>query len=170
MSKRFGRNQKRALKAELMKAQQDNAAMEKRMRIAINSTAPMRDALDHVARTLGKHFIGLPPIENHVRTLERRYGMPRAALVDDLKYMAGNNEMAAMLSIAMDYLEVVSMGHVIDELRQEMHLRLRLPDGQVAYAVSLQGMQKMRTEDWAREISHIVAGQMAQYIIQGKKA
>ena len=154
MSKRFGRNQKRAMRADLSNARASLERKEKELAATRQSVRPMRDALDDVARVLGKHFIGLPTVEHYVNELQDRYRMPRATPADFLP-LSDNHDMAMLVSIAMDYLEVGRMRSVVDELRGQIHVRFRLPDGELSYGISMSAMKSMRPVDWQRELAPI---------------
>lgn len=172
MSKRFGRNQKRAMRAALVEAGIAAEKAQAECTAVNNYIRPMRQALDNVARVLGKHFVGLPPVERHVQAIQNRYRINQVRDIHDLSTFISNSEMAHMVNTAMHYLEleVGSMRSVVDGLRGMVHMRFRVGDREVAYGLSMSAIESLNTRDWEQELIQMVASEMAHYITSGRKS
>jgi len=71
MSKRFGRNQKRRAKAELLKETYRAITAEKSLMLVNRRVSSLEDQLDDVSQIFDKHFIGFDPIEIRSYDMDR---------------------------------------------------------------------------------------------------
>lgn len=153
MSKRFGRNQKRAMREALIEQTDATEAMRKQRDNVIANQRPMREALDRVARVLGPHFFGLPAAKRVVDRLTESYRMP----VHQVVSLISNSEMEALTQCAITQLDTVSCSALLDELRQLMHVRLHTPRGDIAYAISSTALACATVEDLTYEVAPMLA-------------
>jgi hypothetical protein len=164
MSKRFGRNQKRKMRATILEQATELRGADRRIKAMAAAQQPMRDALDSVARVLGKHFIALPAAECMVEKLPTHYRVMAASTPTTTPY--SNNDMAMMVSCSIYELEVARMDSDIDLLRRQVHLRLRMPSGELGYALSAEAMYQMRTQDWQSQLSAMIAFELGSVMAE----
>lgn len=144
MSRRFGRQQKRKMRAEVAKLQRyvDYWETEARelttmVRTLRTEAATMRNALELTANVLGPNFVGLPVAEMNVSHIDRRFSMFPYERAIDFGVMASNADLAHALTYSVIELDTHKPSVELDRLRAMMHVRLVTPSGEDAYAVNM---------------------------------
>lgn len=162
MSKRFGRNQKRAMREALDNQAQQLAFMQRQRDGAIANQRPLRDALNRVARVLGPHFFGLPAVSQVVSRIEREYRIPRVQAIK----LVPADDMAALVDYAITTLECTKIGSNMDHFRGMMHLRLQTSAGDLSYGISDSALQCASIEDLTPEIAHMLAAELRRCVAE----
>jgi hypothetical protein len=162
MSKRFGRNQRRAMR-EAMDSQSEQLAFMQRQRDgAIANQRQMREALNRVARVLGPHFFGLPAVRQVVGRIEREYRIPQAQVLNFLQ----PNDMAGLVEHSVTVLQSMEMRGTVDKLRGAVHMRLYSQAGDVAYGISDSALACATIDDLTPEIAHILAAELRRLVTE----
>lgn len=169
MSRRFGRNQKRAMRAEIDAKGAAVKDLERRLDAVIANQRPMRETIDNVARALGKHFIGLPPITQAVNRLADSHRIPTLKRTFDTIMPLVDDDMArSMVDLAVHELDV----HRFDSrapcqtLGGDMHIYLRTNQGQIAYAISDTALASMDAKRLTGIYVPMIAEAFARAVVQ----
>ena len=162
MSRRFGRNQKRAMREALASQGKDLEFMRRQRDGAIANQRPMREALDRVACVLGPHFFGLPVVSQIVGRIEQEYRIPHVQALNFIQ----PNELAALVEHSITTLQAVKTRGVVDKLRGTTHLRLRTNAGDVAYAISDSAMECASIDDLVPEVAYMLASELRRLMAE----
>jgi hypothetical protein len=175
MSKRFGRNQKRALTAKMQHALGEasrfedaytlNKALSDRQGRQLRS---LEYSMDRVASILGDRFYGLPPITQRVRDLRDSMRIPKQRSV--LPFMP-NEDVAEMLVYAVQELQSITASVQLENMREMIHIYLETPDGRKAYALSRSAWHQMKgdREHMAEHFSRVIGAELSHFIANGER-
>lgn len=160
MSKRFGRNQRRRLRAELA---QNNAAwaLDQQLIRWQRGVIDRQDgSLRHVAALLGRHFIGLEPHTVDMEELPREVRIHRQ---ESLLRNIGSTTLCELTDMSLHRIQdqALSCTHVqaaLDEMTLRTHLKVSTPLGEVAYAFAPGAFRDMPR----REVVQQLARQLAE--------
>ena len=173
MSRRFGRNQKRAMRAQIAVLEQrvndfqfHTQQLEALMQIKNQKISELETVTERTAQVLGDHFATLP-----LKTQELT-GIPNLFKVSIFKPHL--HRYAEINEAVLDALEYINMDtHQtfvrIDELRGMVHMRCRSIGGDVAYALSDQAYRKLSEAHLVDLISQQIAPEMAKQLIRERK-
>jgi hypothetical protein len=165
MTKRFGRNQKRAMRAEQERLTNQVDHWKKEKRLADQLGQANRETLRDVSRILGQHFIGLPPVVRMVTHMQHNYRIPEMQLPQLLERAPDptQQEMVAELLHIIE-CQPMKLRTQIDDIRRQIHFRLRTPDGELGYALSDQAWAEMRNDRRVVEyLAEMVASELAHH-------
>lgn len=177
MSKRFGRNQKRALVAQLEQKEIDigllrrmgesaRTAIRQKEKDLRGMTINLETAIEAIqeARTiLGEYFAGLPPTVLEVANIPKFVTLPRRVLLSDVSGCADEFVQTARM---VERLEAVEGGAWADDLTGKMHVQFKTPLGDVAYGFNhrtFMGEPKHR-------VVRFLADQMANHLWHSAQA
>lgn len=179
MSKRFGRNQKRALVAQLAQTTSDkgvlqrmvegtqatNRQQQKDLRGLQTNLIIALEALDTVRARLGRYFAGLPPTVLEVEHIPKYVTLPVPSglgTADIGSHVAEIVDVASMV----ERLSAVECGAWTNDLLAQMHVIFKTPLGDVAYSFNhrtFQGEPKTR-------VINTLAERMAEYLWHSAEA
>lgn len=162
MSKRFGRNQKRAMREALESKTFSLEDMRKQRDNVIANQRPMREALDRVARVLGPHFFGLPAVQRVVSNIARSYRVDMGQAIS----FATPSDLASMVQTSVSHLDTVQCRAKVDELRGQAHIRLSTPTGDMAYAISEEALMAANVDDWREAFTPLVVDAFARLAVE----
>lgn len=161
MSNRFGRNQKRKLKAEMTSIKAEVVELRRSCDNSGDEVFYMRGVFEELRQKLGRYFSGLPAQElmilkdevdpNFFHMVMERYNpwiFERAAY-----------EMRDGVGTILD-LHVASAEVFKDDMGRQHHVYLKTPAGRVGYAFTPQVIEDMPAEQLARHVSFILAGKL----------
>lgn len=169
MSRRFGRNQKRAMRADIKSAESRERA-QKMLKLEalslVKSTSEkiyeLEKAIEHTRQVLGEFFVTLPPITKQVRVGVDVFDMPVTEPARAYyPYGADVPELTSQLA-RFEQLEV--MGHQIEriaELRGMMHLRIKNGAGLMSYAFNQHSFRGFRRE----KVADIITRSIYRYLL-----
>lgn len=155
MSKRFGRNQRRKLRAEMEVIKTELSRAHERAR-----QDHLRDeALELTAQVLGRNFPTLP-----TQTMRIRGEMlPRIPVYRDPMRTTRDNAMYVMEALDLIQLEPIKAQSVIDRLRSQMMLYVEYPGGEVALGLSRGAFTHWPVEQAAHQVAqHLTHSLMRQ--------
>lgn len=170
MSKRFGRNQKRALLKQISQyatsIEMDRALLS-RQRQQIHS---LNDTIKTVANELGDHFFALPPVRRAVDGIFHNYRLPKETPAAALRFLEGD-ELCHLVSHAVHELSLVTASVARDKITGSVHIMLETPDGRKAYAVSMSAWESIRRDKrrMAQQFLPMIADEMAHFIASGER-
>ena len=157
MAKRFGRNQKRAMRKQMEKMQTNfNNRMisltiqhNELMKLKNEEIKRLTDTVDLTSEILGNHFIALPPEQKEVRELLDHYQYHVRPNHKTWSYKDTNN-LTNYVDQGLIQLETFAADFKIDELKRMVHMQYSSAKTFVAYAVSedvFDRMPKNRLEE-----------------------
>ena len=166
MSKRFGRNQKRAMRAKMIELERAVELLKLEAEMVRSQLRNANAIIERTAQVLGDHFVTLP-----LKTQELT-GIPNRFKVSIFKPHL--HRYAEINEAVLDALEYINMDtHQtfvrIDELRGMVHMRCRSIGGDVAYALSDQAYRKLSEAHLVDLISQQIAPEMAKQLIRERK-
>ena len=140
MSKRFGRNQKRAMRAKMIELERAVELLKLEAEMVRSQLRNANAIIKRTAQVLGDHFVTLPLKTQELTGIPNRFKV--SIFEPHLHRYAEINE------AVLDALEYINMDtHQtfvrIDELRGMVHMRCRSIGGDVAYALSDQAYRKL---------------------------
>lgn len=171
MSKRFGRNQKRALVAQLdekasaIGALQEIAAGHRRQLYSIQDHVhQLEDAIRHTRDVLGEFFVTLPPmtkeLQQGVDALDIPISKPRD-YYDRMPY----GSCAELHDQVARFEQLEAIRHDIqqdfDDLRGMMHIRFRTGAGMLSYAFNERSFRGVTRE----RAAGIIASGLRNYMV-----
>lgn len=149
MGKRFGRNQRRRareVQQQLVDLRAAHGMTEGLCRYQGDKIRDLQYAIERFARALGPNFVGLP-----LRELELR-ASGIGSRGSFLAAVPGGNAVTCSL-MQIDASE--------NEIRDQVHFKVRLADATVCYAASLLALQNAHPKDMAQ----MMAEQMAPFLL-----
>lgn len=169
MSKRFGRNQKRKLKTEVVGLKNQVSGLTKDKDWYYKNTSQYKQALDDIRGYLGKYFSGLPPqelsvLEDHIcfdsfriaaHSFHKAYHEDPLALADSICQIL--------------HLDVASVELFKDKIRGSVHVTLRTNKGDLRYAFAEEVIVGMDQEVLERHLSRVFSQELKKLYNKGTK-
>lgn len=162
MSKRFGRNQKRAMRAQIRNHEQEISRL-------LDIRCSMQLSLDHAngvnkltAEILGEHFVSLPVKTKEVEQILDRF--QHASMMNATYGVTANIVESAIL-----YIDTHQASVRFDELQQKIHMRYSCINGDVAYALSPMAWKRLSHAHLENLIAQQVAPEMARLLTEKMK-
>lgn len=168
MSKRFGRNQKRAMRATILEQATELRSADKRISELKNAQRPMREALDEAVRVLGPNFIGLPVTARQVDVIAHNYRVPAHVAMQNYLPMVSNGEVASLVSCAVYELENHRVDGALDKLRNQVHFYLQTGRGECAYSISPDDIHQLGWKRLADIYTPMIAEAFARLVCDEK--
>lgn len=163
MSKRFGRNQKRAMRAKI-------AGLEFMAGLRKQEVAELRDDLrrantviERTAQVLGDHFATLPVQTLEVKEMQNSFKV--SIFQPNRSYSIQDSVMRALSAMEID---VYQASLHVDELRNIIHFRFVSESGQVGYGLSQQAWSRLREGQLQEMIEKQIAPEMARLLARGR--
>lgn len=159
MSKRFGRNQKRRMRAEIQQLQYEKSVSDRISEANHSMIRQQAAVIIQVGDILGFHFAGLPAKE-----------MPAEFSGDVIKFPAMRrttsfsslSEQASDLQSMLDVFELIKPEISIDKLNRKVHVYLRNKRGDVAYGLTEEAMRGIPK----RHLAEQTAKMTADYLVE----
>lgn len=186
MSKRFGRNQRRALSAQVAELADKAAYETDRAERYIESDRMNRELLSHnaakveeltqalrdIAEVLGPHFYGLPAV---IHTIDQiypgyRYRLPKPLTLAEVMPLS-SRDLCELVTHAVYELQAISATVRRDKIMGDVHVLLETPDGRKAYAVSQSAWHQLRRDPkrMRQEFLPMIADELARFIAGGER-
>lgn len=168
MSKRFGRNQKRAMRNKI---QNQEKLLEHHIEIISSLNWDIRQANEIINRTadiLGEHFASLPVKTKEVKEIQNRY---RYSVRMSVPSYASHGEMAirSFVNSTLSYIDTYQAALSIDDLRNTMHMRYISHSGSVGYGLSETVWRKLSEDQLIALLREQIAGDMATHLVRQRK-
>lgn len=168
MSKRFGRNQKRAMRLQL---QQKDNLIEKQvesMQLLKNDLSHANHVINLTADILGEYFVSLPVKTTEVEEIQERYQFCLKRPHHEFNYDRVSMKMN-MLEYTLDYLDTYQASTYTDELRSMIHLRYRSINGEVAYGFTDKAWTMLSEHHLVPLKTKFIAEEMAKHLTKERK-
>lgn len=167
MARRFGRNQKRAMRNQI---QLQEKLLEQHIEVIGSHTKELYQAnqiIKMTAKVLGEHFVTLPVQTVEVKEIRERYEyMPTRSV----RYWPNHNhEIANFVQHALCYIDTYQADAKVDELSGAMHMRYESISGDVAYGVSEEAWRRLPEEILVNKFAEQIATKMATVLVRAKK-
>lgn len=177
MSKRYGRNQKRAARETIASLQASTAQLNEGLLMQQGIGAHMRSkietmqsALDDVARGLGQYFYGLPPVKLRIEEHQDRFRMPKPIPASELMFR-DTDQISSLVSSAVYDLQLIKSEVARDKITGAVHVQLETPSGRKFYALSGSAWESIRNDEkrLRQQLVPMIADEMAKFIARGER-
>lgn len=164
MSKRFGRNQKRAMRAKIVDLERQNDVKGRKINDLHTDLHRANTVVERTAQVLGDHFITLPVQTLEVKDMLRRF---QVSIFQPNRHSYVNE---AVLS-ALEYIDMDTHQASVhaDELRGTIHMRYQSISGDVAYALSDHAWRKLPEGHLTELLKQQIAPDMARLLTRERK-
>ena len=164
MSKRFGRNQKRAMRAQIAGRDDIIALKDQSLDRIYKDLKQANEVMERTAQVLGDHFATLPVQTVEVKEMLDRF---RVSIFQPNRCSYVNE---AVLS-ALHYIEMepYQAGVRADELRGTIHMRYESLSGEVGYALSDHAWRQLSEDHLVELLKQQIAPRMATMLIRAHK-
>ena len=166
MSRRFGRNQKRAMRSALAEFGAQIGHQLKTISSLREQMHSNEQALRLVASILGNDFVGLEPRTLHVDSLDHPHYQPPRMPLERLMDLAGPGELAD--AVACSVLEIEPNLARVAYYEEQIRFEFVTPGGDVTYGMSRQAWERMPSADQERMLRGEIAASMANHLIKSK--
>ena len=168
MSKRFGRNQKRAMRNKI---QNQEKLLEHHIEIISSLNGDVRQANEIINRTadiLGEHFASLPVKTKEVEEIQNRY---QYAVHKPVVFGRDYNQDPTMAFVdnTLGYIETHESRLSVDELRHTIHMRYISESGHVGYGLSEKAWRSISEKQLVNLIKEQIAIEMATHLVRHRK-
>lgn len=163
MSRRFGRNQKRAMRAKIAGLE---FMADLRQQEVAKLSSDLRDAntvVERTAQVLGDHFATLPAQTREVKEMQSSFQV--SIFQPNRSYSIQGAVMHALSAMEID---VYQASLHVDDLRNMIHLRYASESGQVGYGLSQQAWLRLREGELKEMIQKQIAPEMARLLARGR--
>ena len=164
MGKRFGRNQKRAMREQLHLAKLVIASRDKTV---CNLEADLKQAntvIERTSQVLGDHFVTLPIKTHEVEEILERFKV--SIFQPNRSYTINSAVMQALDLIDIDTYQASLK---VDELRGTIHMRYQSISGDVGYGLSEHAWRKLSEGHLIELLRQEIAPAMAYHLIREQK-
>lgn len=171
MSNRFGRNQKRRMRAELAALQAEvdekslyisqlNQAMlmdRALLRQQSDTISRLRDALAEIADEIGHQsaLLGVKVKPYHVFTDGTRLQRPERPPIDVRALLDTQQDMYR--TVKTDVMRLLRVSAVADRMKGQIHLQVELADGAIGYAISEGAIRNLTPQFLERTVAPEIA-------------
>lgn len=167
MSRRFGRNQKRAMRNQI---QLQEKLLEQHIEHISSLNHDLRQAnevINLTAEVLGEHFATLPVQTAEVKEIRERYEYPKR---QTSRYsFGGMNPVISAVQYSLCYIDTYQADAKVDELSGAVHMRYESISGDVAYGVSEEAWRRLPEEILVNKFAEQIATKMATVLVRAKK-
>lgn len=163
MSRRFGRNQKRAMRAKIAELEHQNDLKERKTEDLRNDLRLANTVIERTAQVLGDHFATLPVQTHEVKEMQNSFQV--SIFQPNRSYSIQGAVMHALSAMEID---VYQASLHVDELRNMIHLRYASESGQVGYGLSQQAWLRLREGHLQEMIEKQIAPEMARLLARGR--
>ena len=164
MSRRFGRNQKRKLVAQVAYFERKADIANELLKSARGSVIAGNRAIQEMGRILGENYVGLEPMTQFVEELRENYRIPKRTPVPYVFRMADSREVREAVVATVMELQVFKCRSLLDEMTGDVHLRLMGPHGQLGYAITRNAMQHLSVDRWVEVFTPMIAHEFAKMV------
>lgn len=169
MSQRFGRNQKRAMRAQIASAE---AVAAERLRMAEYSRTEakyVRDELDEAKEIAGRMSILFPATSMEMDRKQRYVQIPEVNDWQSLSILAEDMDNTSKACIKVHTLPVLLANIQRDPLRRAFHVAVEFDGGEWGYALTREAIASMPLADLTRLIAYRLAPMIAAEMKRGPR-
>lgn len=164
MSRRFGRNQKRAMRTQIRDLQREVHLRNIRNLDLSRDLTAANTVIERTYQVLGAHFVTLPVKTREVEEIVERYQV--SIFQPDRSHLIQHK---VMQSLNLIDVETHQSSVRADELRGTIHMRYRSVSGDVAYGLSDHAWRKLPESHLVDLIKNQIAPDMAKLLIREHK-
>lgn len=174
MSKRFGRNQKRAMREQIAHQRSEQASLERmydnsrgQLRATEARVHELNSAIELTREVLGEFFVTLPPVTKPLRegvdVLHLAHSQPRDRY--DRMIYGACAEVVDMVQ-RFESLEAIrsDIQQHFEGVRGMMHIRFRTAAGVMSYAFSPNSFKGMKRD----RVASIIADGLRRYMLENR--
>lgn len=164
MSKRFGRNQKRALRAQIREKEQVIEFKDQANRELLRRLNEANTVIERTSQVLGDHFVTLPVKTREVEEILEQF---KVSIFQPGRSYAINS--AVMRALEVIDIDTYRASLRVDELRGTVHMRYQSISGDVGYGLSEQAWRKLSEAHLIDLVTNQIAPEMAKHIVRERK-
>lgn len=166
MSKRFGRNQKRAMRAQIRAAEKVIESKTQSIKDIRRDLDAANTIIERTSQVLGDHFVTLPVKTEEVKEILDRF---QVSILDWNSYIPRPFKINQAVDYALFYIDTHKASVRFDELQQTIHMRYSCINGDVAYALSPMAWKRLSHAHLQNLIAQQVAPEMAKLLTEKMK-
>ena len=164
MGKRFGRNQKRAMREQIRNNEQwietkNQTILELKRMLNESNTV-----IERTSQVLGDHFVTLPIKTHEVKEILERF---KVSIFQPNRNYAINS--AVMQALDLIDIDTYQASLKVDELRGTIHMRYQSISGDVGYGLSEHTWRKLSEGHLIELLRQEIAPAMAYHLIREQK-
>ncbi len=164
MSRRFGRNQKRAMREHIRLAELVIASRDKTVWQLEQDLKEANTVIERTSQVLGDHFVTLPIKTSEVEEILQRF---QVSIFQPGRSRAISS--AVMQALALIDIDTYRASLRVDELRGTVHMRYQSISGDVAYGLSEHTWRKLSEGHLIELLKQQIVPAMAYHLIREKK-
>lgn len=168
MSRRFGRNQKRAMRSALAELGKKLEHSQKNVESLHQQMHTNEMCLRLVARILGDDFVGLEPRTIQMDTLDRPYFHPPR--MDPQRLISCMHPGQLADAVAYSVLEIEPNRARVAYYEEQIRFRFITPAGDVSYGMSRQAWDRMPKDEQEHMLRGEIAHSMANHLIKSRRS
>lgn len=171
MARRFGRNQKRAMRnqftSQLTELRNQYDELKKIVACKNRIIHTLTKTVDLTAEILGEHFAGLPVKTVEVNDLLERYEyavrQPACSWANEI------DPRAIFVDQALCHIDTYQADARLDEITGNMHMRYKSISGIVAYGISNSTWNTLSEKRLVDMFTEQIANEMAVHLVRERK-
>jgi len=159
MSRRYGRNQKRAHRRRIAELEEAYIREQHLLAYLRNQLDELREEVEDAKRELGADFIGFQPQTMHdPGSPGGSFCMPHRA--DPQRYLGTDLSKLSLTSLVFHVLELNAVRERPAAAYDRLHINVPLADGRVRYSITESALAAISDERLVRELTKSLAQQL----------
>lgn len=163
MGKRFGRNQKRAMREQIRLAELVISIRDKTVSQLEMDLKEANTVIERTSQVLGDHFVTLPIKTVEVEEIIKRY---KVSIFQPNRNYAINS--AVMQALDLLNIDTYRASLRVDELRGTIHMRYQSISGDVGYGLSEHAWRKLSKGHLIELLAKQIAPEMAKHLVENR--
>lgn len=164
MSRRFGRNQKRAMRAKISGLEFTSELKKELINQLETDLNQANTVIERTYQVLGAHFVTLPVKTHEVKNILKYYQV--SIFQPNRSHLIQHK---VMQSLDLIDIETHQSSVGVDELRGTIHMHYRSISGDVAYGLSDHAWRKLSEAQLVDLLKNQIAPDMAKLLIRERK-
>lgn len=166
MGKRFGRNQKQAMREHIRLAELVIASRDKTISRLEIDLKEANIIVNRTAEVLGQHFVSLPVKTLEVEEIIGRFHHEVFNRNSIFLGTQSNTHVRSLALYAVEYIDTHKASAQIDELQRMIHMRYQSISGDVAYGLSQKAWLRLSDNQKINLIKNDIAYSMAKHLVE----
>lgn len=165
MARRFGRNQKRAMRNQIQNQAELIERNKKQISLLREDLRQTNDVVNFTAEVLGHHFITLPVKTKEVKEIRDRFD----CIIHRPVSFFDQHHVPAIVENALCSLETYEADLQVDKLRGMVHMRYSSTSGAVGYGLPDQVFHTLPEDQLIKLAYEQIGPEMAKLLVRNRK-